>query len=320
MTTLAPPKPPVLSLAPIRGVTHAAFRSSFARRFGGVDRAMAPYVVPEGGALPPATKLRDAMPACNRSLVTVPQILTDDPAAFVLTARAYLQAGCEEVNWNLGCPYPMVTRRKRGAGLLPFPDRIDAFLDIACGAMGDCVSVKLRLGLHDASEVGPVLGVLDRYPLAEVIVHPRTATQMYRGRADLDAFVRCVEASRHSLTYNGDIVDVTSFREKREALPTVRRFMIGRGAVSNPSLPTALREGAHEARLDCTRLLAMHDDLLEHYRQTLSGPAHVLHKMKELWGYWARSFDPKSKPLKKVLRAKRLEHLDRHAREVLRDV
>ncbi|MFW5741505.1 MAG: tRNA-dihydrouridine synthase [Myxococcota bacterium] len=302
-------------MAPIRGVTHAAFRNAFAKWFGGFDATLAPYMVAHGDTMPSDAHLRDAMPDSN-VLPTVPQLLSDDPDAFVRVARVYLDGGCTEVNWNLGCPYPMVTRRRRGAGLLAHPDRVDAFLDHACSRLGACVSVKLRLGMHDAVESEPVIAVLNRYPLKSVTLHPRTASQVYRGSVDLDAFARCLQLSRHLLTYNGDIVDVPSFRERRSAFPAVRDWMLGRGAIANPFLPASLRCEQGVQQPDRKKLEGFHQDLLEHHRRTLSGSAHVLHKMKELWGYWARSFDPKTKAIKKILRAKRFEHYERHAREV----
>jgi len=306
---------PSLVLAPIRGVTTAAFRRGFADCFGGFDRALAPYVVPDSRGSTTGSHFRDALPDANDAMPTVPQILTTSPGDFVRAATFYLASGCSEVNWNLGCPYPMVTRRGRGAGMLPHPDRIDAFLRHVCNALGTRVSVKLRLGLGDSDEVEPVFEVLDRYPLTEVILHPRTARQRYGGAVDLAAFARCSRASRHPIVYNGDIVSVASFQDKRSAFPSVHRWMIGRGAVMNPSLPGAIRAGRDEAP-DLRRLARFHDKMLEHYRSTLSGPAHVLHKMQGLWTYWARGFDPKSKPIKKILRAKRLGPYEGHAREV----
>jgi tRNA-dihydrouridine synthase len=307
---------PALWLAPIRGVTNAFFREQFARIFGGFDGALAPFVVPNQGRLPPLRHLHDAMPASNPSLPTIPQILTECSTDFVAVARVYLDAGCPTVNWNLGCPFPMVTRRGRGAGLLPYPERIDAFLDDVVSHLGGCVSVKLRLGLRSEDEAAGVFDVLNRFPLTDVILHPRTATQMYRGHVNLDAFAACLQSCRHPLAYNGDIVDVTSFRRMQSAFPSVRQWMIGRGAVSNPFLPSALAKGEQVVKGDMAKLEGFHRVMLEHHRSTLSGDAHVLHKMQELWSYWATSFAPKSKPVKKVLRAKRMEAYERCVGEV----
>lgn len=308
--------PTTLLLAPIRGVTNHAFRQHFAQCFGGFGAAIAPYVVVERGDLPHERQLSDAFPARNQALPTVPQLLTNDPEGFVDVARALFDQGCDEVNWNLGCPYPMVTRRRQGAGLLPHPTVIDELLDRACSALGSRVSIKMRLGMEDEAEAGPVLDVLGRYPLREVIVHPRTANQLYRGHADVEAFARCLSRSRHSLTYNGDIASVSDYRTLASRLPSVTRWMIGRGALSNPFLPTAIMAGADRVTPDTAALERFHDAMLEHYRSKLSGSAHVLHKMKELWGYLAKSFDPKSKAVKKAMRAKDLDVHLRHVRNV----
>ena len=306
-----------LVLAPIRGVTDAAYRTNFTKFFGGFDGALAPFVSPERGRMPTGSQLRDAMPAANPLLPTIPQILTADAEKFVQVARSYLDGGCTEVNWNLGCPFPMVTKRGRGAGLLPHPERVSAFLDTVCAALGEKVSVKLRLGMERPDEVLAVLDVLAPYPLRGVTVHARTAAQMYEGVVDLEAFAACLARSSRALAYNGDIVDVATFNALTERFPQVNEWMIGRGAIANPFLPSQLR-GDPKGVVDMDRLRAFHDAMLAHYSGVLSGPSHVLDKMKGIWQYLALSFDRKAKPLKRVLRAKGMRSYTEYSEVVLR--
>ena len=168
-----------LSLAPIRGVTDAAFRSNYTRVFGGFDDALAPFVTAESGRMPREKDLDDAFPTGDQPLPTIPQILGADPRLFLTVAKSLQDRGAKLVNWNIGCPHPMVTKRGAGSGILPFPDRIDAFLQEVLADIKIQLSVKLRLGMLDRGESDAVLRVLNRYPLAEVILHPRTGKQMY---------------------------------------------------------------------------------------------------------------------------------------------
>lgn len=306
-----------LALAPIRGLTDAAFRNAFARHFGGFDEALAPFLAPEHGRPPRPKDIAEVSPANNELLPTVPQILASDSELFLSTARMLAEAGCRQVNWNLGCPHPMVTKRQRGAGLLPHPDRVAAFLDCVVPKLALRLSVKLRVGLHDPSETGPVLEVLNRYPLHEVILHPRTADQMYKGHADLDAFERLAPQCRHRLLYNGDIVDVPGFVELAARFPFVAGWMIGRGAVSEPTLPLLLRGAAVDPSDRLERLRRFHDELLDHYLRVLSGPGHVLDKMTGLWAYWTDAVPGKRKPIKRLCKTTELDRYKRGVDEIL---
>jgi tRNA-dihydrouridine synthase B len=308
---------PYLVLAPIRGLTDAAFRAAYTEHFGGFDEALAPFLAPE---LPRPLRPKDiaeVSPANNSTLPTTPQILGKDPEVFLATARMLADVGCTQVNWNLGCPQPAVTKGERGAGLLPHPDRIAAFLDRVMPAIGMGVSVKVRLGLHAASELGPVLDVLNRYPLQEVTIHARTADQMYKGRADPDAFERYAPQCRHRLVYNGDITEVASFGRLVARFSFVSRWMVGRGAIMEPTLARVLRGEAVDPADRLVRMRRLHDALLEHYLGVLQGPGHVLDRLIGLWEYWTDSIAGKRKLIKRLRKTTEMDRYRKGVDEIL---
>ena len=309
----------MLHLAPLHGVTNRVFRASFFRHFGGFDSAVAPFIlaVPTSKAKPnhfkdllpgPAAEARApgdvprAAGGAEPRVPLVPQLLGNDPAAFVETAKVLAGLGYAEINWNLGCPYPMVADKMRGSGLLPFPERIAEVLDSACAVPGIEISVKLRLGRSDPEDILRLMPVLNGYPLKSVIIHPRVGTQMYRGQVDLGRFAAAAALCRHKLVYNGDIASRASFESLRARFPDIGEWMIGRGAISNPFLPEEIRMGAVEGDRPL-RLRAWHEDLYESYRSVLFGPAHVLDKMKEVWTYLSASFPESQRQLERVSRA-----------------
>jgi len=280
-----------LILAPIRGITDVVYRDAFARCFGGFDSAVAPFFqLRQGHSLRPA-ELRQVALDSNRTLRTIPQVLTHHAPTFLAALRELGEAGHGEVNWNLGCPYPTVAGRGRGAGLLPHADRIDAILAEVMRDAPVRLSVKMRLGYHDPDEFQAVIKVLNQYPLTEVILHPRTADQMYDGVVDVaragEAFASC----RHPFVYNGDITDMEKFRDLSRRLPGVAGWMIGRGALANPFLPAQLN-GTPVSAPDNRRekLIKFHELLFEGYGQWLSGPRHRLDKMQEQWEYLSQVF------------------------------
>jgi tRNA-dihydrouridine synthase len=135
-----------LILAPLRGFTDAVFRNAFQRHFQGVEMAVAPFVTTVNGTRIKSSHLRDLAPAKNRALPVVPQILGNDADTFICLARTLLDLGYTEINWNLGCPYPMVAKKMRGSGLLPHPDTIERILEKALNGFTGKLSIKTRLG------------------------------------------------------------------------------------------------------------------------------------------------------------------------------
>ncbi len=316
-----------LTLAPLHGVTGRVFRAAWFRSFGGFDAAMAPFILAVPGTSAKRNHFGDVVPAEGLPVPVIPQILGNDAESFLSTARALREAGYSRVNWNLGCPYPMVTRKFRGAGLLPHPARIGEFLqrvyDDKPFANGDTrLSVKLRLGLSDPAEILALVPTLDRYPLESVIMHPRLGTQMYRGSVDIDAFERAQALSSRPVAYNGDIATLSGFTALSERLDDVSDWMIGRGAIADPFLPARVAratgrtpagaappEVGSEAWLAAVR--AFHDDLYAGYRAVLCGPSHALAKMKEWWGYLAPSLRPRRRELARIPRARSFAEYER---------
>jgi tRNA-dihydrouridine synthase len=277
-----------LILAPLRGLTDAVFRSVYAAHFQGLDEAVAPFVVATGAG-PSDKLLADLQPERNRALPVVPQILGNDARSFVAMSARLAQMGHERINWNLGCPFPMVTRKMRGSGLLDHPERIAAFLDEVIPSLPLKLSIKMRLGRRGSGEIRVLLPVLDRYPLEALIIHPRTAAQMYAGCVDLEAFAGCLKATRHPVVYNGDICTVEDLAHRAQRFPQVAAYMLGRGVLADPFLPSRIRALPLPADR-AARLGGFHEALLAAYRQRLSGPGHLVDRMKGFWRYLARAY------------------------------
>lgn len=282
--------PPRLILAPLKGFTDAVFRSVFAGHFGGFDAALAPFVTTVAADRLTPKHVQDLLPHLNPHLAVEPQILGNSPEDFIFLARRLFEMGYADVNWNLGCPFRPVTKKRRGSGLLPFPEQVDAFLDKTLRALPGRLSIKMRLGRNRADEIFNLLPVLDRYPLKEITIHPRTARQMYGGAPDLAAFQVCLERTRHRLVYNGDIADLQGFRALQERFPRVESWMIGRGALTNPFLPAAIKNGGGAACDDVRKFKSFYDDLFTRYQERLCGPGHLLNRMKGFWKYFAGAF------------------------------
>lgn len=299
-----------LCLAPLKGVTDAVFRTTFASFFEGVDWAVTPFLsTPKGMRVKPSF-LKDVLPENNRLMPIVPQVLSKNAENFIPLALALWDLGYERVNWNLGCPYPRVANKGRGSGLLPDPVAVERFLDRVSAAMPNRLSVKMRLGRHRADEIFRLMPVLNRYPIEAITIHPRTGVQMYQGTPDLDVFERCLALCRHPVIYNGDIVDPAGFDALRRRFPGISSWMIGRAAVADPFFCDTLKGRRWQGSERNEIFKAFHDTLYERYSEKLFGPSHLLDRMKGLWAYFARSFEQGNMVRKKINKSRNVRQYE----------
>jgi tRNA-dihydrouridine synthase len=296
-----------LILAPLRGFTDAVFRNAFQGHFEGVSEAVAPFVTSIKGRRIKPSHLRDLAPADNRAMPVVPQVLSNNPDEFICLANTLFDLGYREVNWNLGCPFPMVAKKMRGSGLLPHPEAIDRMLDKTLHGFSGDLSIKTRLGRVSGDEMDRLIPIFNRYPLARVIVHPRTGVQMYAGRVDLEAFDDCLTRISHPVVYNGDINDLAMFHALESRFPSSSGWMLGRGLIANPFLPEMIQSGTRRISHRNARFEQFHDDLVAGYRRQFSGPGHVLDRMKGFWRYFAVGFPDGRRIFRRIRKTDSLE-------------
>ena len=268
---------------------------------------MAPYIKMNGKQEIKPGSERDILPANNRSLDLIPQIITKDADEFLFVANFVQKLGYNELNWNLGCPYPMIAKRGMGSGLLSMPEKINEILTRVCAETDIQVSVKMRLGYESPQEILHVLPVLERYRLANITIHPRIGKQLYRGEVDLNAFEECLRQTSNVIFYNGDITSVQNFREMKERFPAINNWMIGRGLIADPFLPAMIKAdnpAYPEKRYEVFN--SFHDALFSSYEEALSGPKHLLMKMYSFWEFFIQSFPHTPKGLKKIKKAQSL--------------
>lgn len=291
----------IYEFAPMEGVTHYLFRQAHHCLFGGADRYYTPFLSPNANLTFTTKEENEIDPAHNAGYPVVPQLLTNRAPYFLWAMEELRQRGYREVNFNLGCPSGTVTAKGKGAGFLSDPEGLDAFLDDVFSHAGEMkISVKTRVGRRWEEEWPRLLDIYNRYPISELIVHPRVQTDFYKGEPRWDAFSYAVENSKNPLAYNGNLFtaeDVAAFARR---FPTVDTVMLGRGAVTDPSLFRRCRGGEGLTRQE---LKTFHDRLYEGYRTLLSGEKNPIYRMRELWSYWGGLFVQPEDCLKKIRRA-----------------
>ena len=300
-------------LAPLEGITGWICRNAIKECFDGFDKYFVPFIKPNQKGHFSSREKKDVMPEHNRGMYTIPQILTNNVEDFLRTAEKLREYGYEEVNLNLGCPSRTVVTKGRGAGFLAEPDRLDAFLDAVFSECRLRISVKTRLGMEDAGEFSKLLEIYNRYPMEELIIHPRVQKDFYKNTPNLEAFADALANSRNPVCYNGDIRTGEDMRALEERFPALDRVMIGRGLLVDPALHLQLQGGRMP---DKAALRTFHDRIYDWYRQEMPGARPVLFKMKELWAYLNGLFPESQKQAKKIRKSGSLAEYQAAVEEV----
>lgn len=286
-------------LAPMEGITTYVYRNAYSRYFGTLDKYFTPFIASKKMN---HRELREVLPEHNKGLRVIPQILTNKADEFLLIVKQLSELGYDTVNLNLGCPSGTVTARRRGAGFLSVPDELERFLDEIFEKSPLNISIKTRIGIESVEEWARLLEIYEKFPLDELIIHPRLQKELYKFTPHKEAFAAALSRKlSFSLCYNGDIVSEADLHVLLDELPQIQCVMVGRGILKNPFLIAQIKNPAFKK--DTKILRAFHDELFEGYASWMSGETPTLFKMKDLWTYLSQSFVAPQKPLKKIRKA-----------------
>ena len=294
-------------LAPMEGLTGYVYRNAYHKYFPAADRYFTPFITNKKMS---SRERNDILPEHNEGMTVIPQILTNQAEDFLSLTKELREYGYDTFNLNLGCPSGTVVAKRRGSGLLAWPNTLDAFLDEIFSSCDCRISIKTRLGTTDTDEWEDLLTVYDKYPLEELIIHPRIQKDFYKFTPRMECYRTAYETSRCSLCYNGDIFSPDDFQNLCREFPDTEKVMLGRGVLQNPWLIGMLRSadpaGGEASAPDKELLHAFCEDLCAGYARVISGDKNVLFKLKALWIYLGMSFTNPQKYLKKIKKANRL--------------
>lgn len=288
--------------APLEGVTGYIYRNAYHKYFDSLDKYYAPFIVANMQDGFKHRDLQDILPENNKGLNLIPQILSNKGKEFIHTQKKIKEFGYEEINLNLGCPSGTVVSKGRGSGFLAYPKELDEFLEEIFEASITSISIKTRLGVENPDDFYKIIEIYNKYPLKELIIHPRIQKDFYKNSPRLEIFKDAIKLSKNPICYNGDITNIDNYKAFVEEFPSTHTIMIGRGLIRNPGL---INELLGKGRVKKEILKEFHDSVYEGYKGVISGDRNVLFKMKEIWIFMIDLFTDNSKYLKKI---KKSEH------------
>jgi tRNA-dihydrouridine synthase B len=233
---------PVLALAPMQDVTTLDFMRVIAR-YGGPDAYWTEYFRVHGNSCPDKWILQSITENPTGRPV-VAQMIGNDVAALVRTARGLQKYPVAAIELNLGCPAPIVYRKCAGGGLLREPQRVDAILGALRDAVAIPFTVKTRIGFESPAEFDALLPLFAKHPIDLLTIHARTVKQMYRPGVRYDLIARAARELKCPVLANGNVHSAAQAKQLL-AETGVRGLMIGRGAIRNPWLFDQIRAGLH---------------------------------------------------------------------------
>lgn len=271
--------------APLQGYTEAVWRNIHNSIFGGVDCYYTPFLRYERNEIR-SKDIRDVERKNNTVPNLVPQMIASTPDEMQPLLSLLRAEGYTRVDINMGCSFILQAKRKRGAGLLPHPDMVEALMQEVAQNPDVAFSVKMRLGWESREEWQSIIPILNQAPLNSITMHPRLGVGQYKKPVDIEEFANFYQESKHPVIYNGDILTLAHIKEIEERFPNLKGIMLGRGLLANPALAIEYKEGrefSNEERRTLVR--EMHDTMCSQLSSRLLGNTQFLSKMKPYWEY-----------------------------------
>ena len=290
-------------LAPMEGITGDIYRRVYNKYFNNIDKYFIPFIAPHKNKSMNYKEKNDVLPDHNRGIIAVPQILTNNSEDFIKVAKELIDYGYNEVNLNLGCPSGTVVSKRKGAGFLSERDELDRFLDEIYNELNMKISIKTRSGRDSHDEFYKLIEIYNKYPLEELIIHPRIQKDFYKNKPNMDMFEYAIKHSKNKICYNGDIFTKENYNDFVNEYKDIDMVMLGRGIIANPGLTNEI---VNNTIVDKETIRDFIDELLDEYMDRLQSERNVLFKMKELWSYMIYIFSNNKKYNKRIKKSQKM--------------
>lgn len=300
-----------LYLAPFQGITGAVYREVYTKHFPWIDKLYTPFFTSIYKQKSLDVKGKEIDKTKQQGKIVVPQILSKDAEEIIRFTNFCEDRGFEEVNWNLGCPYPRVANKKRGSGMMPFPDMVDDILEKLIPSININFSIKCRLGYFSADEILKLVPIFNKFRIFELTIHARIGKQLYKGDVDADSFEKALAIAEIPVVYNGDIFTVDDFKAFSNRFQNISSWMIGRGLLIDPFLPGDIKgidlPGIEERKAWINKFIT---DLYLAYRKNKNDSLHSISMMKELWSNMSLAFDNPQKVFNAIKKSKSFDEYE----------
>lgn len=218
-------------LAPLAGITNLPFRI-LAKEAG--CALVCTEMISANGLVRGSKKTRQMLCSLPQEKPLSVQIFGSDPAVMAEAAQIVESSGADLIDINFGCSVKKVVKTGAGVALMQRLDNAEAIIKAVRKAVNIPLTIKIRTGWDKSGKQALKLSQLaEECGVDAIAVHPRTASQGFRGKADWSIITAIKGAVAIPVIGNGDIVTAKDAVEMQR-ITGCNAIMIGRAAIGNP--------------------------------------------------------------------------------------
>jgi nifR3 family TIM-barrel protein len=220
-----------LVMAPLAGISDLPFRLLIKENGCGLVYS---EMISANGLVYGSGKTRKMLDSHPVEKPLAVQIFGADPEIMAEAARMVSAAGADILDINFGCSVKKIVKTGAGAALMREPARAESVLKAVRKSVAIPVTIKIRSGWdRTGSQALQIARIAEDSGFDAVAVHPRSATQGFRGRADWEVIRSVKNGIKLPVIGNGDIVSAQDALQM-EVETGCDAVMIGRAAIGRP--------------------------------------------------------------------------------------
>ena len=218
-------------LAPLAGITNLPFR--LIAKASGCGLVCSEMISANGliHGSPKTLKMLASDPAEKPLSI---QLFGSDPAIMAAAAVMVEESGADIIDINFGCSVKKVVKTGAGAALMRTPELAEDVIKAVRSSVRIPMTIKVRSGwTASAEQAVRIARMAEDCGVDAIAVHPRTASQGFRGMSDWRVIARLKERLEIPVIGNGDI-RLPEDALKMKAQTGCDAVMIGRRAIGYP--------------------------------------------------------------------------------------
>ena len=226
-------------LAPLAGITNLPFRLLAKKSGCGL---VCSEMISANGLIHRSPKTLNMLASEPAEKPLSIQLFGSDPAIMAEAASMVEASGADILDINFGCSVKKVVKTGAGVALMREPELAEEVIKAVRNSIRIPMTIKIRSGwTASAKQATRIAEMAEACGVDAIAVHPRTASQGFRGISDWNVIARLKKKLKIPVIGNGDI-RMAEDAMKMKNQTGCDAVMIGRRAIGYPWVFTQIRD------------------------------------------------------------------------------